>query len=303
MTISLNTASGGMDAFQQMLDVIGNNIANENTTAFKSSTAEFSDILSQTLTQGAAGSTSGIGGINPKQVGLGVQVAQIYKDFSQGSANTTNNPNDLMISGSGFFILSSTPTGSVTGSNIEYTRAGDFSVDSAGYLVAPNGMYLMGVPGTGSGVSATSSYYLNTTNSNFPSTLEAINVNASGTSLSASGTATSFSVGSDGQVSINGVSGTSYDIILAQFENPNGLIAVGNNMYNWAPNAGTGTLGMGVDSSAFQNTNLTQGMLESSNVDLTKEMSNMIVAQTGYEANSKVINTVNSMNQFMMQQV
>lgn len=307
MTISLNTATGGMDAFQQMLDVIGNNIANENTTGFKSSSAQFSDVLNQTITQGAASGapTGNIGGTNPKQVGLGVQVAQIYRDFSQGSSETTSNPNDLMISGSGFFILSSSPTGSITGNNIEFSRAGHFSVDSNGYLVAPNGMYLMGVSGNntayggafqvGGGFSATGGSYTGS--------LVAINVNVSGTSASTTGTATSYSVGPDGQITLNGVSGTSYELLLANFENPDGLIDQGNNNYTWSASAGTGTAGLAVDNPAFQSTSLSQGMLEASNVDLTKEMSNMIVAQTGYDANSKVINTVNGMLQFMIQQV
>ena len=290
-----------MDAFQQMLNVVGNNIANENTTAFKASNVEFSDIMNQTLNLGSAGQGTATapgnpGGTNPQQVGLGVQVSQIYKDFTQGAMNITGNPNNLAISGNGFFLVSTNPAPTKM-SDLYFTRAGDFSVDSNGNLVTPNGYYLLGIKGTTAPTLSTQA-----TGTGDPSitlnSLTSINVN------NTSNVASSFSVGTNGIVTVTG--GNTYYIPLATVENPNGLLDVGNNLY--APNSysnpveGTITYDVANDTTNGVGS-ITQGALEASNVDLTKEMSNMIVAQTGYEANSKVINTVNQMNQFMIQQV
>ncbi|MCI0182778.1 flagellar hook-basal body protein [Sulfoacidibacillus ferrooxidans] len=286
MPIALDSATSGMNAFQQMMDVIGNNIANVNTTGYKSSSTTFEDLLSQTMSGGSAGTSSGIGGTNPVQVGLGTQVASIYSNFAEGSLQNTGNPDDLAINGSGFFMLSpvtgATSGISITGSNLYYTRAGDFHVDSNGYLVNPNGYYLMGVSGSG-GV----------TNS---STLTAIQI---------SGTGSEFTIGASGLVTVIPASGSnySYNIALANVTNPDGLIKAGDSLYEAngaSPAAGPNSYSEG-DSSGMGG--IQQGALEGSNVNLTSEMSNMIVAQTGYESNSKVINTENQMDQFMLQQV
>jgi flagellar hook protein FlgE len=102
-----------------MMDVVANNIANVNTTGFKSSSVVFEDTLSQMVRASAAPSQD-IGGINPAQVGLGVQLGAIGTNFAQGSAQTTNRPTDLMIQGDGFFLLKK-------GAETVYTRAGDFN--------------------------------------------------------------------------------------------------------------------------------------------------------------------------------
>jgi len=119
-----------------MLDVTGNNIANVNTTAFKSSATQFQDTLSQ-LTQGAGGPQEQIGGTNPAQVGLGVRVAGISTNFSQGSAQATGRATDIMISGDGFFVTK-------TGTQTLYTRAGSFDFDGSGRLVSPDGSIVQG---------------------------------------------------------------------------------------------------------------------------------------------------------------
>ncbi len=399
-----------MDAFQQMLDVVGNNIANENTTAYKAATAEFSDILSQTVNQGSApagasiagqqvsnyssSGSSSVGGINPSQVGLGVQVASIYNDFTQGPLEQTGNSNNLAIAGSGFFVVSPSQSDN---SNF-YTRAGDFSVDANGNMVTPNGYYLMGASYPISGTQAsfpysttfgtgTNSFSVNNplvpvnldqTNTDFTSSTDSgltIDYTASGSSTpqsinltstgitnvtlvggmlvtgttsggtktagmqgsvteiittSATGTQTiqispgslisfggtttggivtsdhtiatltqgSFTVAPDGTLTVDG--GLTYYLPLANFNNPSGLIKEGNNLYTAGANSGSPVYGQ---ANPAQSQSVSQGFLEGSNVDLTKEMSNMIVAQTGYEANSKVISTVNSMNQFMINNV
>ncbi len=117
MLRSLMTAVTGVRAHQTMLDVTGNNIANANTTGFKKDNTVFQDLMYQTQKY-ASGPGDGRGGINPAQVGLGVSVGAIETIYTQGAANYTGNPSDMMIQGSGFFVLDSG-----TGSQL-YTRAG-----------------------------------------------------------------------------------------------------------------------------------------------------------------------------------
>jgi flagellar hook protein FlgE len=119
------------------MDVVGNNIANINTTGFKRNRVNFQDILYQQLS-GAARPTDQIGGVNPVEVGLGMSVASIDTVHTQGSLQTTGIGTDLAISGNGFFVLDN------AGQQL-FTRAGAFSVDADGYLVNPaNGMRVQG---------------------------------------------------------------------------------------------------------------------------------------------------------------
>jgi flagellar hook protein FlgE len=136
MLRSLFSGISGLRAHQTMLDVTGNNIANVNTAGFKASSTQFQDTLSQ-LVQGAAGPGADAGGQNPAQVGLGVQVAGISTNFTQGSAQATGRGSDLMISGDGFFVVQS-------GGETLYTRAGAFEFDPQGRLVTQDGSLVMG---------------------------------------------------------------------------------------------------------------------------------------------------------------
>jgi flagellar hook protein FlgE len=127
----------GMKAFKSDLDVIGNNIANINTTGYKTSRASFKEMLSQTL-QGASAPTSTKGGSNPTQVGLGVMIGSIDTDLSQGSLQSTGRQTDLAIEGNGFFALGD-------GSNIYYSRDGILSLDANYNLVAAStGLKVLG---------------------------------------------------------------------------------------------------------------------------------------------------------------
>ena len=122
--MSFGIALTGIDAAQTDLDVVSNNIANADTTGFKQSVADFSDLYA-----------SGQNGVAADNVGNGVEVSQIAQDFSQGSVETTGNNLNLAISGQGFFAVSS-------GGAISYTRAGDFSTNADGYVVNPQGQVL-----------------------------------------------------------------------------------------------------------------------------------------------------------------
>ncbi|WP_328462753.1 flagellar hook protein FlgE [Actinoplanes sp. NBC_00393] len=136
MLRSLYSGISGLNAHQRMIDVTGNNIANVNTTGYKASQVQFNDTLSQMM--GAAGSPQeGQAGTNPAQVGLGVRVAGITANFSQGSAQTTGKSGDMMIQGDGFFITRS-------GNETLYTRAGSFFFDANGVLATSTGEPVQG---------------------------------------------------------------------------------------------------------------------------------------------------------------
>ncbi|MBQ9983189.1 MAG: flagellar hook protein FlgE [Lachnospiraceae bacterium] len=136
MMRSLYSGVAGLKTHQTKMDVIGNNIANVNTVGFKSSQVLFKDVLYQT-TQSATGSTNGTGGTNAKQIGLGTGVATVSMTQTSGSAQTTNNPYDLMINGSSFFVVN-------RGGINYFTKVGAFTTDDAGNLVTGAGDLVMG---------------------------------------------------------------------------------------------------------------------------------------------------------------
>ncbi len=129
MLRSLFSGISGLRSHQTMLDVTGNNIANVNTTGFKSSQVQFQDTLSQVL-QNGGGAQDGAGGTNPAQVGLGVRVAGITTNFTQGASQSTGRSTDMMIQGDGFFMVRK-------GAETFYTRAGSFDFDATGQMVLP----------------------------------------------------------------------------------------------------------------------------------------------------------------------
>lgn len=147
MSQSLYTAMGGITAATTEIQVVSNNVANINTTAFKSSSVNFSDVFSTTLSSGSV-ATGNSGGTNPIQVGVGTQVSSISKDFNSGSWVATGSDTDLMVQGNGFFTAKSTD------GQTYFTRAGDFSFDESGNLVTSKGFKVLG---TNSILSSTSS--------------------------------------------------------------------------------------------------------------------------------------------------
>ena len=151
MIQALFSGISGMKAFKSSLDVIGNNIANVNTTGYKSGRATFKEMLSQTLS-GGSGPTDSLGGTNPSQVGLGVLLGTIDTDQTQGSMTSTGRKTDAAIEGNGYFVLGN-------GKRNYFTRDGAFALDAKNYLVASsNGMKVGGwTPDPVTGVIDTSS--------------------------------------------------------------------------------------------------------------------------------------------------
>src|SRR5262249_35966745 len=129
MSDALTTGVSGLRVHQRMLEVVGNNLANLNTTGFKAQEIRFADLVYQTLHPATSGS-DGTGGTNPVQVGLGVSVATIASNFQQGGLEATGGDFDLAIQGNGFFVVND-------GVQDLYTRAGAFAVDKDNFLVDP----------------------------------------------------------------------------------------------------------------------------------------------------------------------
>jgi len=133
MSLALSTGVTGLKAYQQMLDVAGNNLANVGTTGFKASRITFAQLLAATI-KNASQPTANVGGSNPQQMGSGVGISGINPSMVQGNIINTGNPLDLAIEGEGFFTLSDAEK------NV-YTRAGTFGVDANSYLVDPSTGY------------------------------------------------------------------------------------------------------------------------------------------------------------------
>jgi flagellar hook protein FlgE len=261
MLRSMYSGISAMRSFQTKLDVIGNNIANVNTYGFKKGRTIFKDLVSQQIA-GASGPTGNRGGVNPKQVGLGAQLAAIDTVHTQGSLQTTGRTLDLAISGDGFFVL-----GDANGTNQLYTRAGNFYLDAGDgnnrYIVSADGRYLLGIPVD-------------------QNSLQPIGIPV---------TAQSVSIGSDGTVSYideNGDLQTAGYIQLAKFSNNDGLEKVGDNLFRPTANSGAAIIDdVGVNGTGT----IVAGTLEMSNVDLAEEFTEMIVAQRGFQANTRIITT------------
>lgn len=137
MMRSLFSGVSGLKNHQTQMDVIGNNIANVNTVAFKASRVTFEDILSQTLEGARSPVAGGPGGVNPTQIGLGMTISSVDTIFTAGSLQTTDNPTDLAIQGDGFFVVSD-------GNRTYYTRDGSFSMSADGSLVTSGGYRVQG---------------------------------------------------------------------------------------------------------------------------------------------------------------
>lgn len=253
----------GLRAHQTQMDVIGNNISNVNTVGFKSSTVLFKDVYYQTIT-GASAANATTGGLNPSQIGYGTTVASINVQNTRGGMLTTDNAMDQYISGEGYFIIQN------GAGDISYSRVGAFTFDKDGNLVDSNGGFVCGA------------------NAALPSPVVSVvpikvaNIsNYSNISISSDGTITGID-NTDSSVDVLG------QIALAKFVNESGLTEEGNSYYKESANSGAPTY---TEPGSNLSGTLVSGALEMSNVDLSKELTNMIIAERGFQANSRVITT------------
>lgn len=242
-----------MNAQQMNIDVISNNLANVNTPGFKRVHLNFEDVMYST--EKAPGSPLSTGDLTPKglQVGYGSKPASTSRSFSQGDLQATGGKTDLAVQGSGFFQILYTQSPD----GFAYTRDGSFTRNDQGILVNNSGYQLANSP-----------------------TFDP--------------QATEVTIASDGTVSqtVNGVNTALGTVQLARFPNPEGLRALGENLY--VPTEGSGASTVGNPGQEGLGT-IAQGYLESSNVRVVEEMVKMIQAQRAYEINSKSIQSSDEM--------
>ena len=269
MMRSMFAAISGLKSHQVMLDVTAADIANVNTVGYKSSRMTFRDSLSQ-LQRGGAAPGPGQGGSNAAQVGLGSTVGSIDNLMGGGAMQTTGNTFDVAISGDGWFRIGSSTAPAVP-SAIEYTRAGNFTTNDLGYMTTQEGMYVIGR--TAPGAAGTD------------------------TLIQIAPGAGNISIGQDGSVSYQPAGGGTRVVAgylsLAKFENQSALERRGGNA--WAAGANTGPEQVNTPGGTYGMT--VSGAIEMSNVDLASEFTNMITAQRGFQANSRIISTADQMLQ------
>jgi len=250
---ALYTAATGMTAQSVGIDVIANNLANVNTTAFKRQQVNFEDLLYQEQEQ--AGSTGGEESIpSGLHIGLGTKIASTNRVFTQGSMILTDRPFDLAIQGRGFFKVK---LPSSIGGGSGYTRAGAFSRDQSGTLAMPGGYQLE----------------------------PAITIpeDATWVSVKRDGTVMAGTPGDTGGSEVG-------QLQLSTFINPEGLLAHGQNLFLETEASGTATDAAAGEDGVGE---IQQGALEASNVEVVKELVSMIEAQRAFEINSQVIQTSN----------
>ena len=254
MIRALNTAATGMSAQEQQVNSISNNIANANTTGYKTQRTEFEDLLYETVQEAGGRSSSDSQYTVGHQVGSGAKVSATRRIHTMGSPQITDRPYDLMIMGDGFFGLQ-------VGNDTMYTRDGSFTVDSSGVIRSRAGHQLL--PG-----------------------------------LTVPPNTKSLNIGENGQVQAF-LSNQTEPVELGQipiftFVNPAGLTDKGGNITARTVASGEAIQRIAGDENAGF---IQQGTLESSNVSVMNEMTNLIKAQRAYEMNSKVMGVADQMLQ------
>lgn len=313
---AFNIAVTGMQAQSKNLEVISNNIANSQTTAFKANKMTFQEVYVSHSGQYSNGTHN--------QFGNGVTSAGVTTDWGTGSIASTGTDSNLAITSDGMFLV-------YYNQSIYYTRAGDFTLcknpdydytyadpDSANYdpsdlrsveyvFMNSNGAILMG----GSGVDADSKLIDNVNCD--PATWKVSYVGfspADPTDADTAGAPTSYTIASDGTVSCepsDTIRVCNMNVAIQRFNNPDSLERVDGGLYkpttDTAYNTGSETNPSPTEPGQNGSGTLMQGSLEASNVDLVTEFTNMITAQRSFQANSKVITTQNDLFQTVLQMV
>jgi flagellar basal-body rod protein FlgG len=247
----------GLSAQDTNMSTISNNLANVNTTGFKRDRAVFQDLLYQVNRQPGGQSTENTQLPSGLQLGTGVRVVGTAKQFTQGNLQVTEQPLDMAVNGRGFFQIEM-PDG-----QIAYTRDGQFQLNSDGDVVTPDGFPLE-------------------PNINVPE-------NATNVTIGKDGTVTAVTDDQAAPINLG-------QVTLVDFINPQGLQAIGNNLFKETAASGDpaegepGLAGLG---------SVEQGTIESSNVEVVEELVNMITTQRAYEMNSKVVSSTDQMLQFI----
>jgi len=332
------SAISGLESHQTMLNVTANNLANVDTIGYKAQRTTFESELSE-LVSGGSGQTASNGGTNPEQVGLGVEVGSIDQIMNAGSLQSTGNSLDVALQGDGYLVvgtststvnaptlatsstvtntyqpplasgnagiaINSSSTVAADGvaavslpTSISYTRAGNLTTDAQGFLTTASGQYVLGYATPQSAAQT-----------NVPGSTAA-QTSTGATYIYIPPGSTNVSIGESGAITYtdNNPNDTHYGetctagyLAIASFPNEAGLTRDAGTSWTQSPNSGTPSFGT-PDSGAFATTQTISGELEQSNVDMATEFTNMIEAERGYQANSSVIQTADTMMQTLIQ--
>ena len=270
---TLGSGVSALRTFMKGLEVIGNNIANVNTTGYKSSTAQYADSFSNIL-QRSAPATAPASNIPGISVGTGVKLIGVRTSFTQGSLESTGVPTDLGISGDGYFHVKNPVDGTEFA-----TRDGTFRWDEQGYLTTAQGYHVQG--GTGVGLATVADIKLGT---------PPVGAELQSSTIDRGGNIIEFYS--------DGTSATNNKVLLQNFTDPSSLTKEGNNLYSSLISAGP--VGAPAGTSLLQTTGINDpgtnglgsvqsGTLELSNVDLTDQFANLITTQRSFQAGSRLI--------------
>jgi flagellar hook protein FlgE len=290
MMRGMYSAISGLKNHQVMLDVTANDLANVNTVGFKASRVSFRDSLAQ-LQRSGASATTGSAGAKSAQIGLGVQLGSIDNQMTNGAFQSTGSPYDIAIQGTGWFRVSNTDpgaTGAFPGTaNYEYTRAGNFTLSpnptdpTTADLATQDGWRVVGF---GTTTDTNGNVIADVTNG-----AKAITIPTDATDVAVSPNgAITYTPGGGGTRQYAGFLG------LTSFPSEAGLERASANRWRANASSGTGTTNP-PESNGLGST--IGGVLEMSNVDLATEFTNMITAERGFQASSRVLSTADEMLQ------
>lgn len=266
MMRSLFTAASGMTAQQNNVDLIANNLANVNTTAFRGERMEFKSLLYQTMQRATIDPATGVVGPSNLQVGLGVRPVATTRNFSMGNLERTNGNLDFAINGPGFFMIQRTED------QLAFSRDGNFRIS-----IDPDGGGTMLVTSEGFPILSIDEEPI----------IFDEDINLATMSVDEAGNITFLD---DGEVVEPGI-----QIALVQFANVQGLEAIGSNLF--IATGASGAFALEADGDLPAVSELLQGVIESSNVQVAEEMVRLIVAQRAYELNSRAIQISDDMLQ------
>lgn len=310
MIRSMYSAISGMLNHQLRMDVIGNNISNVNTVGFKARRTAFSESFSQVSRSATSSTPVGL------SVGLGSNVVGTQTDFSQGAFQRTNVETDVAIGGSGFFCVTASKTDAADGStgsgSTYYTRAGNFVTDLDGFLRTADGNYVQGFSEVDDDAAAdqhfTQTYTFNDAASVVSST-DPGGALVAATDLycvrlpeyitydtpAATERVKSFSIGTNGAISVVGESGTNLIIgylTITHFGNDNGLTYKYGSYYQESVASGSADHWRANDGPVGTSQS---GALELANVDLASQFADMIITQRGFDANARTVSASDEM--------
>lgn len=292
MLRAMDSAVAGLRAHQNKLDVIGHNIANVNTFGFKSQIYSFQEAMYQT-TNASTGGTDKAGGTNAAQFGYGALMGSISTDMTASTPTYMGGLN-ASINGDGFFITHTMKKSNVgvteddiKENEFDFTRVGQFKLDSEGYLVDGNGRFVYGFQPDTAGptgvIDTTKLVPLRACAEDFGFSGDAIEM----VSIQINKLGEVTAVTKTDKEATNNKNVSLGKVAIATFQNPEGLTKKGQ--YYYGANASDNTGACSATIPGGSTADLMTGYLEASNVDLATEFSNMITTQRGFQANSKMI--------------